>query len=106
MEKFPDHPNWKGHKGEEGCWWTVMRAGLLKTATHNQDTDEDESTTTHLLYMENKPGYQPRVSNEVINSEVDSIDMNFIMKNMIQHDSTTPGISNGNASSDMAGSCL
>ena len=70
-----------------------MRAGLLRAATRNQDTNEDESTTTHPLYMENKPGYQPRTLNDVINSEVDRIDMDAIMKNMIQ-DGSTPGNSN------------
>ena len=75
LQKFPNHPSWRGNKGEEGCWWTVMRAGSLKAATRNQDTNEDESTTTRPLYMENKPGYQPRASYENINSEVDRIDM-------------------------------
>jgi hypothetical protein len=56
-EKFPSHPDWHGHTGDEYSWWTVTRKGLDKAAQRNQNTNEDESTTgLRPLYLENCPG--------------------------------------------------
>jgi hypothetical protein len=60
-EKFPSHPDWHGHTGDDDSWWTVTKKGLDKAAQRNQNTNEDESTTgLRPLYLENCPGYQPR----------------------------------------------
>jgi hypothetical protein len=58
-EKFPNHPCWWGHIGDEYSWWTLMQKGLQKAANCTQNNIEDVSKTIHPLYLENKPVYQP-----------------------------------------------